>query len=158
MKTADILDKYESEVVVAETIGLISYGGIKSFCGQIKTVKCFEDNSLVRKCLETDGQGKILVVDGGGSQQCALLGDINANLALKNHWIGLIIHGSIRDSAAIAQIPLGVLALGTNPKKSVKRNEGQLNVIVNFAKVAFTPDYYVYVDEDGVVVSKHVLT
>ncbi len=157
MKTADILDEYETEVAVADSIGLRSYGGQLSFCGKIRTIKCFEDNSFVRKCLESDGQGCVLVVDGGGSRRCALLGDINASLALKNNWIGLVINGCIRDSTAIAGLPLGVWASGTNPKKSVKRNEGELDITVNFAGIDFVPNHYIYVDADGIVVSSRNL-
>ena len=151
--TADLCDKYSDTLLIAEPIGFNNYGGNTAFYGQIHTVKCFENNHFVRVALEQDGSGKVLVVDGGGSLRCALLGDMLGELAVKNNWNGVIVYGCIRDSAAMAKLPLGVKALNTHPLKSVKKNEGEENVVLRFAGIHFTPGHYVYADGDGIIVS-----
>jgi len=153
MKTTDLCDKYVDQLQVAEPIGFRSFGGKREFHGQIETVQCFEDNTFVRATLEIDGTGKVLIVDGDGSNRCALLGDNIADLAHKNGWNGIIVFGYIRDSVAVSAIDIGIIALGTSPKKSAKDNLGQVNLSVRFADVDFVPGEFVYVDEDGVVVS-----
>ena len=155
--TTDLCDNHPDKVRVAEPLTFKDYGGAKLFHGQIETVKCFEDNSLVRKALEQNGEGKVLVVDGGGSMRCALLGDMLGELGVKNKWNGIIIYGCIRDSAAMATLQLGVKALATIPLKSNKRNEGQQNIPVRFAGVDFVPGEFLYADEDGIIVSKEAL-
>jgi regulator of ribonuclease activity A len=130
------------------------FGGKKAFSGRVSTVKCFENNPLVRKALEEEGQGRVLVVDGGASKRCALLGDNIAEMAYKNGWSGIIINGCIRDSADIAQMPLGVKALCTYPLKSSKRDVGLRDVPVSFAGVTFEAGDWVHADQDGVLVSK----
>ena len=150
--TTDLYDAHEGRVAVLEPM-LKSYGGKPRFSGQIMTLKLYEDNTLVREMLAEPGAGKVLVVDGGGSKRCALLGDQIAELAVKNQWEGVVIYGCIRDSVAIAALPLGVRALDTNPKKSVKRNEGTRDLVLNFAGVDFTPGHWLYADEDGVLLS-----
>ncbi len=150
--TTDLYDAHEGRVAVLEPM-LKSYGGKPRFCGQVVTLKLYEDNTLVREMLAEPGAGKVLVVDGGGSKRCALLGDQIAELAVKNQWEGVVIYGCIRDSVAIAALPLGVRALDTNPKKSVKRNEGTRDLVLNFAGVDFTPGHWLYADEDGVLLS-----
>lgn len=149
--TADLCDEHDP-LDVAEPM-FRDYGGRPAFGGPISTVKVFEDNVLVKKALEEPGAGRVLVVDGGGSLRCALLGDRLAAMAHTNGWAGVIVYGCIRDSAPIRQIEVGVKALATHPKKSVKRGEGQRDIPVTFAGVTFTPGAYVYADEDGVVVS-----
>lgn len=155
-QTADLCDKYEDQLQVCQPM-FRSYGGRKRFGGQIATLKLFEDNSLVRKALESPGNGKVLVVDGGASMRRALVGDQLALLGVKNGWAGVIVYGCIRDSAAIGGMDIGVFALGTHPLKTVKRNEGQCDVPVSFGGVTFVPGEYVYADEDGVVVSAQAL-
>lgn len=151
--TADLCDKYIDKLQVAEPI-FIDFGGNSTFEGEIHTLKVFEDNTLVRAALEKDGTGKVLVIDGGGSFRCALIGDNLAALAIENNWRGIIVYGCIRDSKQIAEMDIGVKALNTNPTKSVKRNEGQENITVRFAGVKFKPGNYLYADDDGIVVSK----
>lgn len=158
MKTTDLCDKYGDALRVMEPIGFHHFGGRNEFHGQIETVKCYEDNTFVRTALEMDGTDKVLVVDGGGSNRCALLGDNIAGLAQDNHWNGIIIYGRIRDSMAVSKIDIGVIALGTNPRKSAKDKVGTANIIVSFAGVDFVPGEFVYVDEDGVVVSDQELS
>ncbi len=154
--TTDLYDANEGKVAVLQPM-LKSYGGKPRFAGQIVTLKLYEDNTLVREVLGEAGAGKVLVVDGGGSLRCALLGDQIAELAVKNQWEGVVIYGCIRDSVAIAALPLGVRALDTNPKKSVKRNEGTRDLVLNFGGVDFTPGHWLYADEDGVLVSPTAL-
>ncbi|MDB5282645.1 MAG: S-adenosylmethionine:2-demethylmenaquinone methyltransferase [Bacteroidota bacterium] len=152
VKTTDLCDVNADKVRVVEP-GFSDFGGRADFYGIIHTVKCFEDNSFVRKALESDGDGKVLVVDGGGSTRCALLGDMLGELGVKNNWNGIIVYGCIRDSAAIATLDIGVKALDTVPLKSNKRNEGQENIPVRFGGVEFVPGEFIYCDEDGIIVS-----
>ena len=156
IKTADLYDAHESELQICE-LPFRDFGGWHEFHGRISTVRAPEDNSQVRKALEEPGEGRVLVIDGGGSVRFALLGDQLADLAVKNAWAGLIVNGVIRDSDAISQMPLGVKALGTCPRKTVKRNEGERDVLVRFGGVTFRPGEFVYADADGIVVSGRVL-
>ena len=157
MKTTDLCDEYGGQVQVAEAIGFRHFGGRKTFWGQIVTVKCYEDNSLVRVAVSQNGRGQVLVVDGGGSLHCALVGDIIAGLAQQNEWAGLLIYGAIRDSEDVAAIDIGVAALGTNPRKSGKKNEGTANIPLYFAGISFVPGHSIYVDADGIVTSAAAL-
>ena len=150
--TADLYDDYEEELRIVKPI-LNHYGGVKNFSGIISTVKVFEDNSLVRAALEEPVEGSVLVVDGGGSLHCALLGDMLAELGIKNGWAGIIINGCVRDSAVIADMKIGVMALNTNPRKSVKRGQGERDVSLDMLDVTINPGDYVYADADGVVLS-----
>ena len=160
-QTADLCDKHEErvrsgELRVLEPM-LNSYGGREAFHGRIATLKLFEDNSLVRKALEAPGEGRVLVVDGGGSQRCALVGDQLAALGVKNGWAGIVVYGCIRDSVAIGEMDIGVLALDTHPLKSIKRNVGEADIPVAFAGAGFIPGQYLYADADGVLVSPTAL-
>ncbi len=151
-RTADLCDAHGERAQVAEpTFG--DFGANTEFYGQISTVKCFEDNSLVRAAFETPGEGRVLIVDGGGSLRCALIGDQIAALAAQNGWAGAIVNGCIRDSAEVASVEVGLKALATHPRRSRKKSEGERDVAVHFADVTFTPGHYVYADEDGVIVS-----
>jgi regulator of ribonuclease activity A len=152
--TADLCDDFIDLLQVATPIGFKDYGVKKNFHGEIVTVKCFEKNPLVKQTLNTDGTGKVLVVDGGGSLNCALMGDNLAAMGIKNNWNGVVIFGCIRDSREIATMDIGVKALNTTPRKSIKIPEGEVNVKVSFADIDFTPGHYIYCDEDGIVVSK----
>jgi regulator of ribonuclease activity A len=151
-KTADLCDDHSDVLQIAEP-GFSNYGGNTHFSGEIVTVKLFEDNSLVRETVGSPGHGKVLVVDGGGSRRCALLGDLLAARAVENGWSGILINGCIRDSADIAGMALGVKALDTHPLKSVKKGVGEMNVPVRFAGVDFKPGDFLYSDEDGIVAS-----
>lgn len=152
IQTADLCDAHEDQVHVVAPM-FRSYGGRTAFGGPIATLKLFEDNSLVRKALESPGEGRVLVIDGGGSMRCALVGDQLAELAVNNGWSGIVVYGCIRDSKAIGQMDLGVFALGTHPKKTIKRNSGEADLPLVFGGVTFTPGHYLYADEDGVIVS-----
>ncbi len=151
--TADLYDAHEGKVQVAEPM-FLSFGKKKQFCGQIVTIKCHEDNTLVGDTLRKEnGKGKVLVIDGGGSLRCALVGDLIAAAAIQNEWEGIVVYGCIRDSGPINDMEIGIKALNTNPVKSVKLNTGIKNETVQFAQVAFIPEQYIYCDEDGILLS-----
>jgi len=152
-QTADLCDEYEESVRVVAPMGFRRFGGRPAFSGAISTLKVFEDNSLVRTALEEPGEGKVLVVDGGGSMRCAMVGDQLALLAVKNGWSGILVYGCIRDSAAIGEMPLGVMALGTHPRKSIKKGIGERDIAVAFGGVEFVPGQYLYADTDGILLA-----
>ncbi len=154
--TADLCDAFNEEVMVLAPI-FKDFGGKDTFFGDITTLKVFEDNSLVRAALEKPGNGRVLVVDGGGSLRCALVGDNLAVLGQENGWSGIVVFGCIRDSAQISEIQLGVKALGVNPRKSVKKGKGQIDVGVRFAEVLIEPGQFLYADVDGVVIAQKAL-
>ena len=155
--TPDLCDAYPDLIQVVEPM-FSNFGGRDSFGGQIVTLKCFEDNSLVKEQIALDGKGKVLVVDGGGSLRCAMLGDMVAEQASKNGWEGLLIYGCVRDVDMLAQTDLGVQALASHPEKSEKRCIGELNVPVTFGGVTFKPGDYLYADNNGVIISPSPLT
>lgn len=156
IKTADLCDAHNQELQYI-SLPLRDYGGVKSFYGEIATVQCFEDNSFVKKTLQVEGQNKVLLVDGGGSMRCALLGDLLAQLAIDNHWSGIVVNGCIRDSDIIANLKIGVKALATHPCKSEKKDRGTCNIEVNLGDVNCKPGDWLYADSDGVVVGKKAL-
>ena len=154
--TPDLCDAYP-DVDVVEPI-FSNFGGHDYFGGEIVTVKCHEDNSIVKEQVDQDGRGKVMVVDGGGSFRRALLGDMLAEKAAKNGWEGIIIYGCVRDVDVLAQTPLGIQALASHPMKTDKRGIGDLNITVSFAGVTFKPGEYVYADNNGIIVSPTALS
>lgn len=161
-KTPDLLDANE-KLSHAGSLRVVMpmfqrYGARISFSGRIVTLKLFEDNSLVREAVGENGNGKVLVIDGGGSLRCALVGDQLAILAEKNGWEGLVVFGCIRDSGDINQIDIGIRALNTHPLKSIKKGAGDRDIDVCFGGVTFKPGEWLYADEDGVIVSASALT
>ena len=150
--TPDICDEHLADIQILEPL-FTAFGGRDKFCGEVVTIKCFEDNSLVKQQLANDGRGKVLVVDGGGSLRCALLGDMLGDMAAQNGWQGVVVNGCVRDVEILKTIAIGVRALNCYPLKSNKRNEGQLNIPVRFAGVNFEPGQYLYADENGIVVA-----
>ncbi len=159
--TADLCDQHEALLrtgnlrVVAPMFR--SFGGRSSFHGPIATLRLFEDNSFVRKALETPGAGRVLVIDGGGSLRRALVGDQLAALGVANGWAGIVVNGCIRDSQAIAAMDIGVLAIATHPQKTEKKNVGETDIAVTFGDVRFQPGDWLYADGDGVLVSDRAL-
>lgn len=151
--TTDLCDAHENDVRVVEPM-FTSFGGNASFHGKIATLRVFEDNSFVRKALESAGSGRVLVIDGGGSIRRALVGDQLASLGIKNGWAGIVVNGCIRDSRAIADMDIGVFAIDTHPMKTLKKNVGEADIVVSFGDVDFVPGEWIYADEDGVIVSK----
>jgi regulator of ribonuclease activity A len=151
--TADLVDELiaAQEEVRSCDLQLRSYGGATRFSGPVRTVRCHEDNAL-KRVLGTPGDGAVLVVDGGGSLHTALTGDLIARSAVDNGWAGLILHGAVRDVSTLRELPLGIRAVGSNPRKSSKTGAGELDVPVSFGGVTFAPGDTVYVDEDGILV------
>jgi regulator of ribonuclease activity A len=148
--TADLADKHGQALRVCET-QLRQFGGCRAFAGPVRTVSCHEDNGLLRELLQASGSAAILVVDGGGSLHSALVGDMLAGAAVANGWAGLVLHGAVRDSAALAALNVGIKALGTNPRRSGKTGAGAVDVPVSFGGVTFYPGDILHADDDGVV-------
>lgn len=154
--TTDLCDEHPERVQV---LGLpwLDLGGRPCFHGRISTIKAFEDNSRVREAVAEAGQGRVLVIDGGGSLARAMLGDLLAAKAVENGWEGIVIVGAIRDSAAIAQLDLGVKALGRCPRKTEKLGDGRRDVVLEIAGITVQPGHWLYADADGVIVSAQAL-
>lgn len=153
--TADLVDIYGDQLA-SVALPFRSFGGKARFSGPVVTVKCFEDNALLKQKLaqEEAPEGKVLVVDGGGSYRSALVGDIIAGIAVERGWAGLIIHGVVRDSVALGELSIGIKALGTNPAKSSKTGAGHVDLPLDIAGVTFRPGNTVYCDEDGIVTNR----
>ena len=150
--TADLADAHP-QAQIAEPL-LLDFGALRSFHGPLVTVKVFEDNSLVRTLLEEPGAGRVLVVDGGGSMRCALVGGNLAQLGVTNGWQGLVVFGCIRDCDEIRELPIGLKALGAHPRKSEKGlHTGHRDRPVSFAGVTFRSGEWLYADSDGILVS-----
>ena len=149
--TADLVDQLGDDVRSCD-LQLRQLGGAPRFAGPLRTVRCRNDNALVKQVLGTPGDGRVLVVDGGGSLASALVGDLIAGLGVEQGWSGLVLHGVVRDAVALAAMPLGIKALGTNPRKSRKAAEGEVDVAVGFGGVVFVPGEWVFSDEDGILV------
>lgn len=156
MKTADLVDRFDAKVQACE-LEFRRFGKIRSFWGPIATVSCFEDNALLKSCLQETGHGRVMVVDGGGSTHHALMGDQIASLLKTQGWAGALINGAIRDSVEIDELEVGVFAISTTPKKSAKEGSGRRGQPVRFGAVQFEPGHYVYCDADGVLVSSERL-
>lgn len=151
--TADLYDE-RGEELDSLALPLLDLGGRTAFDGPVRTIRCHRDNALVKRVLATSGGGAVLVVDGGGSLESALVGDLIAASAVENGWAGIIVNGAIRDRAAIASLDLGVKALGSNPRKSAKDGVGEVDVPVTIGGVVFTPGQHVWADADGVLVER----
>ena len=153
--TADVYDEL-GDAVQSIPLQFLNLGGLGEFSGPARTIKCFEDNALVKSTLATPGDGAVLVVDGAGSLRSALMGDLIAASAVANGWAGVIIVGAIRDRAAISQLALGVKALGSNPRKSAKEGAGSVDVPIEVCGVAINPGAMIWADEDGILVGSPV--
>lgn len=153
VSTADLYDEH-GETLQSCSLQLRHVGGRREFTGLVSTVRCHRDNALVKIALATPGEGRVLVVDGGGSLESALVGDLIAGSAVENGWAGVVVHGAVRDVVALGTLPLGLLALGTNPRKSAKDGVGERDVPVSFHGVEFVPGARLWADEDGVLVSR----
>jgi len=154
--TADLIDAHPD--AVSCDVPFRSFGRRLRFAGPIRTVRTHEDNALLKEVLSARSDGEVLVVDGGGSLHCALVGDVIAGLAHGNGWAGLVIFGAVRDSVALDALDFGVKALGTNPRKSAKTRAGAVDVPVAFGGVTFTPGHWAYSDEDGILVCARSLS
>ncbi|EKO3557041.1 MULTISPECIES: putative 4-hydroxy-4-methyl-2-oxoglutarate aldolase [Vibrio] len=155
--TPDLCDKYPSQVTLLN-LPLQNFGMRSAFWGEIVTVRCYHDNSKVKEILSQPGKGKVLVVDGNGSCQKALMGDQVAIMAIENGWEGVIINGAIRDVVAMSQMDLGIKALGTSPFKTDKRGAGEVNVTLTLHNQMVQPGDYLYADWNGILLSEQSLT
>jgi len=148
--TADLYDAHGEALEICET-QFGHYGGRAIFSGPVVTIRCFEDNALVKQVLAEPGEGRVLVIDGGGSLRTALMGDLIAGSGVENGWAGVIVNGAVRDSAVLRELPLGIRALGTVPRKSGKTGAGERDVPVEIGGATFTPGRVLVSDVDGIV-------
>ena len=155
--TPDLCDQYPELVQAVEPM-FSNFGGRESFGGQVVTVKCFEDNSRVKELVATPGEGRVMVVDAGGSMRRACLGDMLAEKASANGWSGIIIYGCVRDVDEIMATDIGVQALGVHPIKTDKKGIGEIDIAVTFGGVTFNSGDYVYADNNGIIVSPEKLS
>jgi len=154
--TADLFDAHGDRLRICE-VQFREYGATRRFHGPVRTIKTFEDNALIKQTLSEQGHGAVLVIDGGASLRCALIGDVIAGLADRNGWAGVVVYGAIRDTAALGRLGLGIKALGSNPRKSGKSGAGDLDGRISFGGVDFLAGDWLYSDEDGIVVSDDAL-
>lgn len=150
--TSELCNIYADSVDVVEPI-FCNYGGRSSFGGQVVTIKCFENNGLITQLAETDGTGKVMVIDGGGSTRRALIDGYIAQAAAQNGWEGIVCYGSVRDVDVLEEIELGIQALVSIPVGAPDENVGETDVAVNFGGVSFLPDDHIYVDNTGIILS-----
>ncbi|ORW88818.1 ribonuclease [Mycobacterium sp. IEC1808] len=150
--TADLVDAIGPDVRSCD-LQFRQFGGRSEFAGPISTVRCFQDNALLKSVLSGPGNGGVLVIDGSGSLHTALVGDVIAELARSNGWAGLVINGAVRDAAALRGIDIGIKALGTNPRKSSKTGAGERDIEISLGGVTFAPGDIAYSDDDGIVVT-----
>ncbi|WP_207471132.1 ribonuclease E activity regulator RraA [Paracoccus fontiphilus] len=155
-KTADLCDDHAGNIQICSA-PLRSFGSRLRFCGPIQTVRTHEDAGLVRQCLQMPGEGRVLVVDAGGSTRAAVLGDMLGACALRNGWQAVVVFGSVRDAEALAGMDLGVIALGTTPRRGALDARGEVGIAVSFGDATFVPGHYLYWDADGLIVSPDAL-
>lgn len=151
--TADLVDDIGPDVRSCD-VQFRQFGARTEFAGQIRTVRCFQDNALLKSVLSEPGQGQVLVIDGDASLHTALVGDVIAELARSNGWAGLIVNGAVRDASTLRGLEIGIKALGTNPRKSTKSGAGKRDIAVEFGGIAFVPGEIAYSDDDGIVVTE----
>jgi len=149
--TADLVDDIGPDVRSCD-VQFRQFGARTQFAGPLTTVRCFQDNALLKSVLSSPGDGGVLVIDGSGSLHTALVGDLIAELGRSNGWAGVIVNGAVRDAAALGDIELGIKALGTNPRKSEKTGAGERDVTISLGGVEFVPGDIAYSDDDGIVV------
>ncbi|WCE29522.1 ribonuclease E activity regulator RraA [Vibrio sp. SCSIO 43137] len=154
--TSALCDIYLDQVDVVEPM-FSNFGGCASFAGQITTVKCFEDNGLIRSVLEEDGNGRVLLIDGGGSLRKALIDAELAVLAEENEWEGIVVYGCIREVDELEDMSIGIQALASIPVGAAKQEIGEIDVPVNFGGVTFLPEDYLYADNTGIILSQEPL-
>jgi len=154
--TTDLADQHGTAVEVCDPV-FQDFGGLAAFHGPVVTLKAFEDNTKVREAVESSGEGRVLVVDGGGSLRCALFGGNLGKLAENNGWAGVVVYGCVRDRVELAACQVGVKALASHPRKSEKKNLGEFDVPVRIAGVWIRPGDHLYADEDGILVSRDAL-
>ena len=154
--TSELCDFYADLIDVVDPI-FCNFGGRSSFAGKVVTIKCFEDLGLIIETVEKDGNGKVLVIDGGGSTRRALIDLSIAQLAKENGWEGIVCHGSVRDVDALEEIDIGIQALVSIPVGATERRIGEIDIAINFAGVTFLPDDHIYADNTGIILSPEAL-
>ncbi|MGY5617645.1 ribonuclease E activity regulator RraA [Vibrio cincinnatiensis] len=154
--TSALCDIYLDQVDVVEPM-FSNFGGCASFAGQVTTIKCFEDNGLIREVLEQDGVGRILLIDGGGSLRRALIDAELAAIAEENEWEGIVVYGSVREVDELEEMSIGIQALASIPVGAISLGIGEVDVAVNFAGVTFLPEDYLYADNTGIILSPESL-
>lgn len=150
--TADLVDELGDALQSCDA-QFRQFGGRTRFRGRVRTIRCFQDNALVKQVLSQPGHGQVLVIDGDGSLHTALVGDIIAGLGVASGWEGVVVNGAVRDASALGGLDLGIKALGSNPRRSAKAGAGEVDVPVAFGGVTFRPGDHLYSDEDGIVVA-----
>jgi regulator of ribonuclease activity A len=156
INTSELCDLYADGIDVVDPV-FISYGGAFSYAGEVTTIKCFEDRGLVDKVLATNGIGKVLLIDGGGSLRKALIDAENIQLAIENGWEGIVCYGSVRDVDLLEEFDIGIHAINAIPVAAQAREIGDLDVAVNFAGVTFLPEDFIYADGTGIILSPEPL-
>lgn len=156
ISTADLCDAHGDELVVLP-LPLRSFGGVSAFAGKVTTVAVDGDNAAIRRAVAEAGRGRVLVIEGGASYGTALVGDRVAGIAAENGWEGIVLNGCVRDVRGLAQLPLGVLALGSCPRPPQAERAGETDVGLDLGGVAVEPGMYLYADEDGVVLARRSL-
>lgn len=154
--TSELCDLFTDSVDVVEPI-FASYGGRISFGGEITTIKCYEDKGLIDRVLAENGEGKVLLIDGGGSLRRALLDAKMAQLAVDNEWEGIVCYGSVREIDALEELDIGICAVGTIPVLADDEQTGDIDLAVNFAGVTFLPEDHLYADSTGIILSPEPL-
>ncbi|PKF77789.1 ribonuclease E activity regulator RraA [Vibrio sp. vnigr-6D03] len=154
--TSALCDIYLDQVDVVEPM-FSNFGGSASFAGQLTTVKCFEDNGLIRKVLEQDGVGRVLLIDGGGSLRRALIDADLSSLAEENEWEGIVVYGCVREVDELEDMNIGIQALASIPVGAAQQSVGEIDVAVNFGGVTFLPEDYLYADNTGIIISQEPL-
>lgn len=150
--TADLYDQFLDDARVPVDIHWQSFGSVSHFAGQVLTIKCFEDNSVIKQSVQQPGRGRVMVVDAGASRRCAVLGDLLASQAVDNGWRGIIVYGCVRDVAVLKTLDnFGCLALGSIPRKSTRRGEGQVDLTIRIGNCEINPGDYVVADDDGII-------
>jgi regulator of ribonuclease activity A len=150
--TNDLYDELEEQLAVMPPM-YHNYGGKRCFRGEVETVRCFEDNSRVKEAMASPGKGRVLVVDGGGSLHCALIGDLIAESAINHGWAGILVHGCCRDVHELQRMNFGVRALASTPRKSVRKGIGEVGIELNIDGILIKPGMWLYADETGVVIT-----
>jgi regulator of ribonuclease activity A len=150
--TSDLCDHFVDVVDVLEPM-FVNFGGRSAFSGSIKTVKCFENNEMIREILQNDGSGQVLLVDGGGSTRRALIDIEIAELAQENHWEGIVVYGAVRHVDELEELDIGIQAIASIPVGADSFGAGEAGIPVNFAGVSFFEDDYLYADSTGIVIS-----
>jgi len=155
--TADLVDEYE-DILKSCSIQFRDFGARKRFFGPVRTVQCCRDNQLIKSLLNSPGEGAVLVVDGGGSLESALMGDMIAVAGVKNGWAGCVIYGAVRDVTMLATLEFGIKAIGVNPVKSAKLGAGIVDGAIELGGLKIESGQWIYCDEDGLVVAPHELS